>query len=125
MLKFLACLYLIALASPALAQDWSLRLAGTQLGQVQARAVTAGTMPTVIDDGQSRVQVEGAYSHTYATKSSIKLGIFRVDSGGRVCIDFRIGVGRCGRYVHSKGILVTLIERGGRFPIRVHLDLRP
>ena len=121
----LICLFMFSLASSALAQDWNLRSVDAPLGHDQARALTAGTALTFYDDGQSRFSVGGAYSYTYANSGSTAFGVFRVEDDGRVCIDFRNGHNRCDLFVRNGGVLVMLTEKGERFPIRIHLSLKP
>lgn len=121
----LICLFLFTLSCSALAQDWNLRSVDSPLGQEQARALTAGSTLTFYDDGQSRFSVGGAYSYTFADSNSTAFGIFRIEDDGRVCIDFRNGRNRCDLFVRNGGLLVMLTEKGERFPIRVHLTLKP
>lgn len=125
MLRFLTCLFLIAPACPAAAQDWNLRTMDIPLSQDQAIGLTAGSALTFYDDGQSRFSVGGAYSYTYANNGGTAFGIFRIEPDGRICIDFRNGFNRCDLYVRNGGLLVMLTEKGERFPIRIHLTLKP
>jgi len=125
MMRLYACLALIAFATPVLAQDWNLEDADIPLGLFGARALTAGRTLTFPDAGESRFSVGGAYSHTYANDGGTAFGIFRVESDGRVCIEFSSGISRCDLYVRNGGLLIMLTEQGERFPIRVHLTLRP
>jgi len=125
MVRVFACLFLIAIALPVLAQEWSLRRPDILLDQHSAQALTAGSMLIFQDDGRSKFSVGGAYSYTYAEDGSTEFGIFRVEHDGRVCIDLRNGTERCNIFVRNDGLLVMLTEQGGRFPIRVHMTLRP
>jgi len=125
MMKFLACLSLTLVANPVLAQDWHLSDADIPLGPIGAQALTAGRTLTFPDKGESRFSVGGAYSYTYADRGATRFGMFRIESDGSVCIEFRNGFSRCDLFVRNGGILWMLTEQGERFPIKVHLGLRP
>lgn len=130
MFRYFIGLYLIALTFPVSAQDWNLQSLNIQslnipIVQFQQQTLTAGLSPATYERAQFRHTNEDSYSYTYENSGSTSFGIFRLESGGQVCIDVGNNSGRCGLYVHSKGVMVMLAERGGHFPIRVQLDLRP
>jgi len=120
-----SCLVLFAAVSPVLAQDWNLRKADVLLDRAGAEALTAGNTLTFIGDGEARYSVGGSYSYTFEDDSDTIFGIFRVEPDGRVCVDFRDRLRRCDFYVVNDSVLLMLTEKGGRFPVRVHLDLKP
>jgi len=123
--KFFAYLALVGIACPVLAQDWNLRNADVLLDRAGAEALTAGNTLTFAGDGEARYSVGGSYSYTFEDDSDTIFGMFRVESDGRVCVDFRDGQRRCDFYVVNDSLLLMLTERGGRFPVRVHVGLRP
>ncbi len=123
--KFISCLILICAASPVLAQDWNLRKADILLDRAGAEALTAGNTLTFIGDGEARYSVGGSYSYTFEDDSDTVFGLFRIEPDGRICVDFRDGYRRCDFYVVNDSVLLMLTEKGGRFPVRVHLGLRP
>ena len=123
--RLISCLVLACAASPVAAQDWNLRKADVLLDRAGAEALTTGATLTFIGDGEARYSVGGSYSYTFADDSDTVFGIFRIESDGRVCVDFRDGYRRCDFYVVNDSVLLMLTEKGGRFPVEVHLGLRP
>jgi len=125
MLKALVLCALVFATGSAAAEEWNLRSTDIPLTAPQVFDLTAGNTLTFYDDGQSKFSVGGAYSYTYANDGGTAFGRFTVKDDGRVCIDFTNGRERCDLYVKSGGLLMMITERGDRFPIRVHLDVRP
>lgn len=106
------------LATPALADNWSVRATDTVLDQGAVAAMIEGNTLTFFDDGQSKFSTGGAYSYTYANGGGTAFGSYDIQPDGTVCIAFRNGFARCDRYVESGGRFVMLTEKGERFPIR-------
>jgi len=125
MLKKLTFCVLMITAGAATAEEWNLRDTDIPLTEPQASALTSGRTLTFLDDGQSKYSVGGAYSYTYADDGGTAFGRFTIKKDGRVCIDFTNGRQRCDLYVKSGGLLVMITERGDRFPVRLHLEVRP
>lgn len=130
MLRHLAfCAFVIAAglvaAGPGAAEEWNLRDADIPLTPSQVSTLTAGRTLTFHDDGQSKFSVGGAYSYTYGNDGGTAFGRFTVKKDGRVCIDFTNGRQRCDLYVKSGGLLMMITQRGDRFPVRLHIELKP
>jgi len=125
MLKNLTFCVLMITAGSVTAEEWNLRDTDIPLTEPQVSALTAGRTLTFFDDGQSKYSVGGAYSYTYADDGGMAFGRFTIKKDGRVCIDFTNGRRRCDLYVKSGGLLIMITERGDRFPVRLHLEVRP
>ena len=125
MLKILVLCALMFTVGGALAAEWNLRDSDIPLTEPQVSALTSGQTLTFYDNGQSKFSVGGAYSYTYANDGGTAFGRFTVKPDGRVCIDFTNGRQRCDLYVKSGGLLMMITERGDRFPIRLHLGVKP
>lgn len=125
MIRCLIFCALVIAARPVAAEEWNLRDTDIPLTSAQVAALTAGRTLTFHDDGQSKFSVSGAYSYTYGNEGGTAFGRFTVEKDGRVCIDFTNGRQRCDLYVKSGGLLMMISERGDRFPVRLHLELKP
>lgn len=108
----------VLLASPVLADDFTLLSGDTVLAQAEVVALTAKGDVEFFEGGVSRYSVGGAYSYTYANDGDTAYGRFNISDNGLICIDFRNGRSRCDRFVRSHGRLVMITESGDRFPIR-------
>lgn len=104
---------------PVSAAQWSLRDGDVPLTRSELQALE-GRVLTFYDDGQSLYSAGGAYSYTYAAEhgGGTAFGTFEVVQDGSVCTAFRNGLHRCDLFVHSKGRLVLINEKGERYPVR-------
>lgn len=123
--KFIFCLIAIVVADPVVAQDWNLRKADVLLDKTGAEVMISGRTLTIQNKGEVRYSVGGSYSYTFLDDENTVFGIFSVDPDGRVCVDYRDGNRRCDFYVVNDSVLFMLTEQGGRFPVKVHLGLKP
>ena len=109
----------------AAAEEWNLRSADIPLTAPEVADLTVGNTLAISDDGHSKFSVGGAYSYTDTDDGGTTFGRFTIKDDGQVCIDFTNGHQRCDLYVNSGGLMVMISQTGGRFPIRVHWELRP
>lgn len=109
--------FLMMMASPAVAQGWAVRSGDEALTGAALRAVIEGQELVFFDDGRSKFSAGGSYSYTYANGGGTAFGAWRID-GDAVCIAFRNGFARCDRYVRSGARVVMLTQKGERFPVR-------
>jgi hypothetical protein len=125
MFRLLINLLLFATASSVNAQDWNLRSMNLPLNETFGVRPDANTLATDNENSLSQSSDQVEYKYAYENSDDASFGIFRLGKSGRVCVNLRDGRDTCDLYLHSKGMMVTLAERGGRFPIQVQLDLRP
>jgi len=102
-----------------------LREGDTLLSVADLQRLTAGNTLTFYDQGQSRFSPGGSYSYSYPDSGGTAFGIFRIEGGGKICIDFRNGRSRCDLYVQSGAILYVVTQQGDRFPFRTEFSLKP
>lgn len=101
------------------AAEWVLRHGDVQLTTAELQALE-GRVLTFYDDGQSRYSTGGAYSYTYSAVNGggTAYGTYEVAEDGSICTAFRNGLRRCDLFVHNKGRLVLINEKGERYPVR-------
>ncbi|WP_085796230.1 hypothetical protein [Falsiruegeria litorea] len=112
-------LIFLLLSGAASAAEWRLRQGDVPLTRTEVSALE-GRVLTFYDDGQSRYSAGGAYSYTYSAENGggTAFGTFEVVEDGSICTAFRNGFNRCDLFVHSKGRLVLITEKGERYPVR-------
>lgn len=112
-------LIFLLLSGAASAAEWRLRAGDVPLTPAEMAALE-GRVLTFYDDGQSRYSAGGAYSYTYSAENGggTAFGTFEVAQDGSICTAFRNGFSRCDLFVHSKGRLVLITEKGERYPVR-------
>ena len=119
----LAALF-IALATPAMAQDFNIRATDT----VPTRAALSETILDrdleYFDGGISRYATGGDYAWTYAQNNGggVHTGIHDIRDDGVVCVTYDAGAQRCDMFVMAGERLVLLTDDGQRYPLR---DIRP
>ncbi|MGI9369143.1 MAG: hypothetical protein ACR2O2_09915 [Ruegeria sp.] len=109
----------VALAVPALADEWLLRPGDVPLDSVDLAGLAGQTL-TFYDDGKSSYSAGGSYSYTYsaANGGGTAFGTYHIAQDGSVCTDFRNGLSRCDLYVRSGDRLILINEKGERYPVR-------
>ena len=116
---------LAVLASSAAAQEFNLRTSDVVLDASALALIADGGSLTYFDDGVSLFSAGGAYSYTYANGGGTAFGRFRVEEGGRICIEYRNGFERCDMYVRNGGRLVLLTAGGERYPVKSEAGILP
>lgn len=114
-MRSLIILFLLAL--PVHAQD-GVRASDTVLTAPELSAILSGQLVEFFDGSKSRYETDGRYAYTYTDAGPEWTGLYRVEDGSRVCVDFDNGSERCDRFVKDGDRLVLVIENGTRFPVR-------
>ncbi len=112
-------LFVLFSAGTAQAADWNLRAGDEPLARDALNGLAGRTL-TFYDDGQSRYSAGGSYSYTYSKENGggTAFGTYHIAEDGSICTEFRNGFSRCDLFVHSKGRLVLIDEKGNRYPVR-------
>lgn len=124
-LTFAFCLAAGLAHAQAQSPEWKLMPGDMPLSPLELGSLADGGALTFHDDGVSRFSPGGSYSYTYADNGGTAFGTFDVREDGRVCIDFRNGMGRCDLYVRNGLRLILLSENGNRFPVKIELGIEP
>lgn len=111
---------LLALATPAVAQDYALRDSDTVPTRADLSETILDRDLEYYDGGISRYDTNGAYAWTYALNNGggVFAGVHDIQDGGVVCITYDAGPTRCDMFVMSGNRLVLLTDNGQRFPLR-------
>ncbi|MGR3713238.1 MAG: hypothetical protein ACU0A6_08980 [Shimia sp.] len=110
-------LAMVAVAAPAMAQDWKAHPDDTTFSQEALTQRLSGQTLVYYDDGQSVFETDGKYNYTYGGGGTW-YGYWAVKENSVVCVTFVTGVERCDRFVENGGRLILQTEDGLRFPIR-------
>lgn len=113
-------LILLALATPAAAQDYALRASDIVPTSADLSAQILDRDLEYFDGGISRYATGGAYAWTYSDTNGggVHPGIFEIRDGAVVCITYVSGPTRCDMFVQSGDRLVLLTDDGQRYPLR-------
>jgi len=101
---------LLALATPATAQDYAVRSGDTILTRATLSDQIIDRDLEYFDGGISRYDADGSYAWTYADNNGggVHTGIHDIRDDAIVCIMF----------VQSNGRLTLLTDDGQRYPVR-------
>ena len=111
---------LVALATPAAAQEFALRDGDTVPTNTALSAMILDRDLEYFDGGVSRYATDGSYAWTYAAENGggVWEGKFLFSENATLCVVFETGIERCDMFVTSDGRLVLLTVEGQRFPVR-------
>lgn len=113
-------LILLALASPAAAQDYAVRDSDTVPNTADLSMLILDRDLEHFDGGTSRYNTDGTYAWTFGANNGGEThpGTHRISDNATVCITYASGSERCDRFVQSGDRLVLLTDDGQRYPIR-------
>ncbi len=111
---------LLALATPATAQDYAVRSGDTILTRATLSDQIIDRDLEYFDGGISRYDADGSYAWTYADNNGggVHTGIHDIRDDAIVCITYDAGPTRCDMFVQSNGRLTLLTDDGQRYPVR-------
>ena len=113
-------LILLILATPAAAQDYSVRGNDDVFTPAALADMIHDRDLEYFDGGVSRYNADGSYAWTYADNNggAVLTGTHDIQEGGVVCITYDAGPQRCDMFVMSAARLVLLTDDGQRYPLR-------